>query len=237
VTETSRRGVLVLGRRVRSQVRRVTRIGRLLGSRRFRRWGIAALRESSNQVAETQRAEWLKADGSVGRHSIRTLTERASKDVYADRLLAALVRSRKPNLVIELGTNVGLSGTYLASALPARGRLKTIDQSGDRQLLAQQLFYAAGLADRIDVITGSFVEFLDSAAGAGFGIAFIDGDHTYDATVWLVDSLLAYAVPGSVLVLDDINHSAQMRRAWGELRKRPGLASLALTDLGVLEVF
>ncbi len=205
-------------------------------SRRFRKWGIAALREPSNQVAETQRAEWLKADGSVGRHSIRVLTERASKDVHADRLLAALVRSREPGLVIELGTNVGLSGTYLASALPGDGRLKTIDQSGDRQVLAQQLFFAAGVAGRIDVITGSFVDSLHDVASDGFEVAFIDGDHTYDATLWLVDSLLSYAAPGSVLVLDDINHSAQMRRVWRELRKRPGLASLALTDLGVLEV-
>ena len=205
-------------------------------SRRFRQWGLAALREPANQAAEIQRAEWLKSDGWVGRHSIRTLTERASKDVHADRLLAALVRSRKPNVVLELGTNVGLSGTYLANALSDRGRLTTIDQSAARQLLARELFAAAGVADRIEVITGSFAESLESAAAAGFGIAFIDGDHTYDATLWLVDSLLAYAVPGSVLVLDDINHSVQMRRAWVELRKRPGLATLGLTDLGVLEV-
>ncbi len=205
-------------------------------SRRFRQWGLAALREPPNRVAEAQRAEWLKADGSVGKHSIRTLTERASKDVHADRLLAALVRGRKPNLVLELGTNVGLSGTYLASALPDGGRLITIDQSSDRQVLARALFDAAGVADWVDVITGSFAEFLESAAEAGFGIAFIDGDHTFDATLWMVDRLLAHAVPGSVLVLDDINHSPQMRRAWVELRKRPGLASLGLTDLGVLEV-
>lgn len=199
-------------------------------------WGIAALREPPNQVAETQRAEWLKADGSVGRHAIRTLTERASKDMHAGRLLAALVRSRQPSLVIELGTNVGLSGTYLASALPDDGRLKTIDQSGDRQVLARQLFFAAGVADRIDVITGSFVESVDEAARDGFEVAFIDGDHTYDATLWLVDTLLSHAVPGTVIVLDDINHSPQMRHAWREIRTRPGLASLALTDLGVLEV-
>ena len=205
-------------------------------SRRFRQWGIAALREQPNQVAEAQRAAWLKSDGAVGKHSIRTLTERASKDLHADRLLAALVRVRNPGLVIELGTNVGLSGTYMASAMSDHGRLKTIDQSADRQALAKQLFRAAGIDDRVDVITGSFVECLDDAAGAGFGIVFIDGDHTYDATLWLVDSLLSYAVVGSVLVLDDINHSAQMRRVWAELRRRPGLASVALTDLGVLEV-
>ncbi len=205
-------------------------------SGRFRKWGIATLREPSNPVAETQRAEWLKADGSVGKHSIRVLTERASKDVHADRLLAALVRSRRPSLVIELGTNVGLSGTYLAGALPDDGRLKTIDQSGERQRLARRLFDAAGVADRIDVITGSFVDSLDDAARDGFEIAFIDGDHTYDATLWLMDSLLSYAARGSVLVLDDINHSPQMRRVWRDLRRRPGLASLALTDLGVLEV-
>ena len=208
----------------------------MLMSRHFRKWGIAALREQPNHVAEAQRAAWLKADGVVGKHSISTLTERASKDLHADRLLAALVRIREPSLVIELGTNVGLSGTYMASALSGRGLLKTIDQSADRQVLAKQLFRAAGVEDRIEVITGSFVDSLDDAAAHGFGIAFIDGDHTYDATWWLVDRLLSYAVVGSVLVLDDINHSAQMRRVWGELRRRPGLASLALSDLGVLEV-
>ncbi len=225
-----------VGRRLRRELRRATRIVRLLSSRHFRAWGRAALSEPPNHVAEAQRSAWLKSDASVGKHSLRVLAETASKDAYADRLLAALVRSRGAQVVVELGTNIGLSGTYLASALPAGGRLATIDQSADRQALAAGLFSLAGVADRIDIINGSFVETLARAAAAGFDIAFVDGDHTYDATMWLVEKLLASASPGAVLVLDDINHSTQMRKAWADLRAKPGVRSLALTDLGVLEV-
>lgn len=221
---------------MRDQVRRVTRIVRLLGRSRFRSWGIAALRERSNRAAEAQRAAWLKADGAVAKHSIRTLTEKASKDEHADRLLAALVRVRSARRVIELGTNLGLSGTYMAAALPAGGRLFTVDQSVDRQALARHLFESAGLVDRIEVVTGSFREVVDGVAVEGFDVAFVDGDHTFAATCWLVDTLLRHARAGSVIVVDDINHSSQMQRAWRTIASRPDVAPVSLGDLGVIEV-
>ena len=199
-------------------------------------WGVAALREPRNEVAESQRAEWLKDDGVVGKHSIRTLTEKASKDVHADRLLAALVRCRSAHSVIELGTNVGLSGTYLAGALPDGGRLFTVDQSGDRQALARQLFELAGLADRIEVVLGSFREVAEGVAARGFDVAFVDGDHTFAATCWLVDTLLRYARSGSIIVVDDINHSSEMRRAWRQIASRADVVPISLGDFGVIEV-
>lgn len=229
-------GLERLGRRMRSRLRRTTRILRLLSSRHFRAWGRAALSERPNDVVEAQRAAWLKSDATVGRYSLRVLVETASKDAYADCLLAALVRSRGSHVVLELGTNIGLSGTYLASALPSGGRLVTIDQAADRQALAAGLFDLAGVADRIDMVNGSFVATLDRVAASGFDVAFVDGDHTYDATIWLVERLIACARPGAVVVLDDINHSPQMRAAWAELSATPGLHPLALTDMGVLEI-
>lgn len=221
-------------RQVRSQVRNIIRVIRLLANSDFRTWGLSVIRERRNPVAEAQRAVWLRSDEAVGKHTLRAVTQTASKDVHADRLLAALVRSRSARVVIELGTNVGLSGTYMAAALPRDGRLVTVDQSIERQALARQLFESAGLADRIEVVTGTFREVAVGVASSGFDVAFVDGDHTFEATCWLVEVLLRYAHEDAVIVVDDINHSAEMRRAWRAISARPGVTAVALWDLGVI---
>ena len=208
----------------------------LLAAPTFRGWGKAAIRERRNRVVEQRRSAWMGSDAMVGNRSVHSLVGMASKDAHAGRLLAALVRSTGAQRVIELGTNVGISGTYLASALPEGGRLFTVDQSGERQALARELFAEAGVTDRVEVVTGSFSEALESIAEGGFDVAFVDGDHTFGATIWLVETLVEYAHPGSFIVVDDITHSSEMRRAWRSLRTRDRVKAISLSDLGVLKV-
>ena len=217
-------------------MRNVNRVAWLLVVPTFRDWGKAALRERRNRVVEKQRVEWMRSDRMVGDHTIRSVVGIASKDAHAGRVLAALVRSRAAQRVIELGTNVGISGTYLASALPEGGRLVTVDQSADRQAVARELFDRAGVGDRIEVVTGSFGDVLESVAEGGFDVAFVDGDHTFSATIWLVEKLIEHAHRGSLIVVDDIRHSSEMRRAWRSLGARHRVKAISLSDFGALEV-
>ena len=224
------------GRRVRGAFRNMNRMAYLLVIPTFRDWGRSVLRERRNHVVEKQRVAWMRSDRMIGDHPIRSVVGIASKDAHAGRVLAALVRSTAAQRVIELGTNVGISGTYLASALPEGGRLLTVDQSADRQAVARELFDRAGVADRIEVVTGSFSEVLESVAEGGFDVAFVDGDHTFSATIWLVETLIEHAHPGSLIVVDDIKHSSEMRRAWRSLGAHHRVEAISLSDFGALKV-
>ncbi len=67
--------------------------------------------------------------------------------------------------------------------------------------------------------------------------AFLDADHTEEATCEHFDILLPHLSPGAVVLLDDIMLSTGMRRAWRAIRRRERVsASLALGRMGVVAV-
>ena len=47
--------------------------------------------------------------------------------------------------------------------------------------------------------------------------AFIDGNHTYEATIANFNTLLSIAHNDTVFVFDDIHWSAGMQKAWDEI--------------------
>lgn len=140
------------------------------------------------------------------------------------RLLFHLTRALTPDIVVELGTNIGISAAYIATALEIneRGHLTTLEASGLRVGLARSIFADLGLR-RVDTLEGYFddtlAQFLESVGPVD--LAFIDGNHTFDATLRYFDLLRQAARPGAVLVFDDIRWSDGMRQAWAAISAAP----------------
>lgn len=147
--------------------------------------------------------------------------------------LWALTRSTDARRVLEMGTCVGVSGSYLAAAAGADGGggvLRTLEGHEDRAAVARDTFRRLGLVDA-EVVVGSFARTLEGVLRDDtFDLAFIDGHHDHDATLRYVDLIRAACRPGAVLVLDDITWSDGMRAAWREVQS--GLAASAHADLG-----
>ncbi|MCX7970966.1 MAG: class I SAM-dependent methyltransferase [Negativicutes bacterium] len=66
------------------------------------------------------------------------------------RVLSLLVSLIRPQTVLELGTSIGYSALAIARALPAGGRLITIDHDPRPVACATRLWVEHGLADRIE---------------------------------------------------------------------------------------
>ena len=65
--------------------------------------------------------------------------------------------------------------------------------------------------------------------------AFIDGNHSYDATIDYFNNIINYTDKNSVLVLDDIYWSREMTKAWEEIKKNPNVSStIDLYYLGIV---
>ena len=116
--------------------------------------------------------------------------------------------------IIELGTSVGISTMYLAAGNPAA---KVITIEGDKEiaLLAEKEFRKQEF-DKIEIIIDSFdnvLPDLDTAIKLPL-IVFIDGNHKKDATVNYFNFFLERADSESILILDDIRWSKEMREAW-----------------------
>ena len=217
--------------------------GRLLlsGEQRLAR----ALRGQSPPIAdhiERIRKDMLNdrsplADGSIGPVNIhdegRTVSSacEASRRATSANILYSLASEYGAKSIIELGTNVGISAAYLASA---GGNVTTLDMSAYRLRQAELLHQSLGL--NINRVQGYFADTLQETLNeiAPVDMAFIDGHHEYEATLGYFEAIASKAAPGCVFLFDDIRWSSGMRRAWAELRRDPRFAVVA--DLGGMGV-
>lgn len=113
-------------------------------------------------------------------------------------LLARLVEAKR---ILEFGTLAGYSTIWMARALPADGRLTTIEIDPKHAEVAGDSLAAAGLAERCDVICAPALEALPGLDGP-FDMVFIDANkEAYPA-------YLGHAVrltrPGGLIVADNV---------------------------------
>lgn len=117
------------------------------------------------------------------------------------KLLHLLARAIGARRILEVGTLGGYSAIWLAWALPADGRLVTLELSEHHAEVARANLEHAGLADRVDVLVGRAV---DALAGMqdDFDLVFIDADKPSNADY--VSAALRLTHPGSVIVVDNV---------------------------------
>ncbi len=117
-------------------------------------------------------------------------------------LLARLHGSRR---ILEIGTLGGYSTIWLARALPADGRLTTIELEQSHARVAASNLASAGVSDRIDLRTGAALDVLpqiESEGLAPFDFIFIDADKENNAGY--LDWALRLSRSGSVIVVDNV---------------------------------
>ncbi len=123
--------------------------------------------------------------------------------VYPDTgaLLHTLARGCGATRILEIGTCIGYSTLWMATALPPTGTLITMEYDAARAARARDHFAAAGCADRISVIVGDAMRFLHKVSGP-FDLIFQDSDKKlYEP---MVDRLVELLRPGGLLVADNI---------------------------------
>ena len=95
------------------------------------------------------------------------------------KLLMLLAQIRGARSILEIGTLGGYSTIWLARALPADGRLVTLEYDPKHAAVARENIARAGFADRVDVRVGRALDTLPQlhAEKRGpFDLVFIDAD-------------------------------------------------------------
>ena len=123
------------------------------------------------------------------------------------RLLRVLTTAMAPKRVLELGTAIGFSTLWMASALPPGGRIDTIDPDRSRTDRARKYWLRAGVTDRVRVINEPALRVLPRLA-PGIEFAFIDAIKTeYSA---YLDALLPKMAPGGMITVDNVLWSGRI---------------------------
>lgn len=117
------------------------------------------------------------------------------------RLLAVLVRATGARRIVEVGTAIGYSALWMASALPADGELVTIDPDKERTGRARRFWELARVGERIRVVNAPALEALPQLIGP-FDLAFIDAlKREYQA---YLEQVLWLLRPGGTVVVDNL---------------------------------
>lgn len=122
------------------------------------------------------------------------------------KLLNLLVRISGARRVLEIGTLGAYSTIWIARALPAGGRVVTVEAEERNAEVARGNLARAGVEDRVEVRVGRGADVLPALAGTEpFDLVFIDADKESN-TVYL-DWAARLGRPGTVVVLDNIGRA------------------------------
>ncbi|MFE5907912.1 O-methyltransferase [Streptomyces wedmorensis] len=121
------------------------------------------------------------------------------------KLLQLLARMQGARNILEIGTLGGYSTIWLARALPADGRLVTLEYDPAHADVARANIARAGLDKIVEVRTGAALDSLPQleAEGAGpFDLVFIDADKVNNPHY--VTWALKLSRPGTVIIVDNV---------------------------------
>jgi predicted O-methyltransferase YrrM len=121
------------------------------------------------------------------------------------KLLHLLARIRGARRILEIGTLGGYSTIWLARALPADGRVVTLELEQRHAEIARANFTRAGVAHLIDLRLGrasDTLALLVAERAAPFDLTFIDADKESMAEYFAAALKLSHA--GSVIIADNV---------------------------------
>ena len=119
------------------------------------------------------------------------------------KLLHLIAKMRGARRILEIGTLAGYSTIWMARALPAEGRLITLEFSPAHADVAQKNFERAGLADKIDIRIGPAADTLVRMTGEEpFDLVFIDADK--EGYPRYLELVMPLSGPGTVILADNV---------------------------------
>jgi predicted O-methyltransferase YrrM len=118
------------------------------------------------------------------------------------QLLAQLVAARR---ILEIGTLGGYSTIWLARALPASGRLITLEFNPKHAEIARANIARAGLAELVEIRIGAALDTLPKLQNESrepFDLIFIDADKPNNSEYvrWAIE----LSRPGTLIIVDNV---------------------------------
>jgi predicted O-methyltransferase YrrM len=167
--------------------------------------------------------------------TIKSLAASSAKSPKYAQLLFRLVNYFQPQTVLELGTSLGLTTCYLASARQ-KSQVYTFEGCPNLAAAAGHNFRQLRIRN-IQVITGNMDQTLPATLEKLPAVDFVyfDGNHRYEPTMRYFEACLAKRTEDSVFILDDIYWSPEMVKAWQAICRHPAVTiSIDLFQVGLI---
>jgi predicted O-methyltransferase YrrM len=171
----------------------------------------------------------------TNQRTIASIAKNAAKPAKYGQLLYRMVKYYQPQAVLELGTSLGITTSYLALAKPD-AKLITMEGATAIAETARHNFKTLQLQN-ISIKEGNFDHTLQNAVSGlpVINFAFIDGNHRREPTERYFDQLLPAINNDSILIFDDIHWSKEMEQAWETIKQHPSVhCTIDLFFIGIV---
>lgn len=178
------------------------------------------------------------AGSRVRKENTRKLGDIAASSLKPKKfgqLLFRLVNYYAPQTILELGTSLGITTSYMALA-KKDAKLITMEGAPEIAKLAKQHFARLD-CNNIELCEGNFDDTLKEVLQKNpvIDFAFIDGNHRYEPTMRYFEQLLPVMQDHAVLIFDDIHWSREMEQAWTDIQQHPAVTlSVDLFFIGLI---
>ena len=142
------------------------------------------------------------------------------KEKFATALFR-LVESENAINIIEIGTSLGLTTSYIGLANKS-AKVLTLEGCPEIAAIARENLRLLQV-NNVRIIEGGFDETLPIILkeDTKFDLVFIDGNHTKDATLKYFEMFKNNISKDAILIFDDIHWSKGMSEAWDEIINDP----------------
>ncbi|TMI71762.1 MAG: methyltransferase domain-containing protein [Bacteroidetes bacterium] len=168
--------------------------------------------------------------------TIASIAKNAAKSKKFGQLLYRIAKFYQPHIILELGTSLGITSSYLAKARP-EAKVVTLEGAKEILTVAKDNFRHLQL-ENIETVEGNFDDTLQSAASSlqsSIDLAFVDGNHCLQPTIQYFESILTKTNNFSLVILDDIHWSHEMEQAWEHCQSHASVTlSIDLFFIGIL---
>ena len=137
------------------------------------------------------------------------------------RLLFRLANYYNARTIFEMGSSLGISTAYLASA-DKLSNVISIEGSSEISGIAKETFSQLDLTN-IKLVTGNFDEKLETliADNPPSDLVFIDGNHRKKPVLEYFEKFLKKISKTSLIIIHDIHWSREMEEAWAIIQRHP----------------
>lgn len=145
---------------------------------------------------------------------VSDITRSFIKSKKFSQFLFRIVQYYHPETIVELGTSLGITTSYLAAA-NKNAEVFTLEGSKNVAAIAENNFKVLQLQN-VKIIQGNFDETLHDLLSQikNIDLVFVDGNHRKEPTVSYFHSFLARRNDESIFIFDDIHWSREMEDAW-----------------------
>lgn len=170
------------------------------------------------------------------RKRISSIAKRSLKPPRQSRLLYRLINHFQPKTIIELGTSLGTTTSYLAQGIDESSNIITFEGSKSIADVALDQFKSNQI-NNIELVIGNIDETLPKRLQTlkEIDFVFFDANHRYEPTLRYFKECLNKSHEDSVFIFDDIYWSSEMKKAWQDIIKDESITiSIDLYHIGLV---